>query len=132
MASTGGEQALYMASSPGPGSPGTPTTDLNTSFTRPPDPAQETLVDDNQSFTETPAGSTTGGVSPMIEPDSAPGIETASSPAGHPGAPGVDVVECPEVSGGAPTPQAGAPAEPPSEHVDIPDSLKPLGNQGQG
>jgi len=99
-------------------------------MTRPPDPAQDTLVDDNQSFTETPAGIDMGAGGPMSQPGT--GIETASSPAGHPGAPGADVVEGLEMSGGASAPQMGMPSETPSPQADVPDSLKPLGDQGQG
>ena len=116
----------------GSGIEGTPTTDLNTPQTRQPGPAEETLVDDNQSFTEMPTGEVMHGEGPMPEPQTGTGIQTSSSPADHPGAPGGGIVEGLEMSGGASTPQVGMPAEAPAPHTDVPDTLKPMGNQGQG
>jgi len=109
------------------GSGGTPTTDLNRTGTQTGDPALETLADDNQSFTETPAGTVMGGDRAAGEPPTGAGIETGSSPANHPGAPASDLVEGLEMSGGAgaSTPQVGMPSESPSPQMDVPDSFKP-------
>ena len=116
----------------GGGIEGTPTTDLNTPLTRQPGPVEETLLDDNQGFTEMPTGEVMRGEGPLPEPQTGTGIQTSSSPADHPGAPGGGIVEGLEMSGGASTPQVGMPSEAPAPQADVPDTLKPMGNQGQG
>jgi hypothetical protein len=104
--SMGGETATGRVGM-GSGIEGTPTTDLN----RP----------------EVMRG---GG--PMPEPQTGTGIQTSSSPADHPGAPGGGIVEGLEMSGGASSPQVGMPSDAPAPQADVPDTLKPMGNQGQG
>ena len=122
----GGGMAPFPAGTPTTtGSEGTPTTALKTSATPPGDPpgdpAEQSLIDDDQSFVESPEGApmgekgTVAGAGPIGS-----GIQTASSPVDHPGAPAHDVAEGAEIA-----------ADRPATHIDVPDTLKPLGDEAQ-
>lgn len=59
-----------------------------------PDPAVDSMAQGNQGFGDTPTGTDQGGASPMpLGGEAGTGIESASSPAAAPGAPGGDIVD---------------------------------------
>ncbi len=90
----GGEKARY------PGDPGTPTANLNVSQAASQttmEPGMGQMVEGNSSFSEMPAGDSMSGMNPGAPAatggEAGTGIESASSPAAAPGAPGHDIVD---------------------------------------
>ncbi|MEA2574945.1 MAG: hypothetical protein QOH93_2243 [Chloroflexia bacterium] len=76
------------------GSSGTPTTRVPWGGALPHDPAVDSMAQGNQGFAGTPTSNDQGGSRPMTEGGEAgTGIESASSPAAAPGAPGGDIVD---------------------------------------
>jgi hypothetical protein len=75
---------------------GTPTTRVSwgSSSAMQPDPAVDSMAQGNQGFGGTPTGTDQGGGAPMtLGGEAGSGIESASSPAVAPGAPGGDIVD---------------------------------------
>ncbi|HUP28197.1 MAG TPA: hypothetical protein VM409_07165 [Chloroflexia bacterium] len=96
-----GEMARYPAGNqPGDiGDPGTPTANLNISqgsSQTSMEPGMSQMVEGNSGFSDMPRGDAMGGdpaAPPVMSGEAGTGIESASSPAAAPGAPGHDIVD---------------------------------------
>ena len=95
-AAVGQDHNMLPVDDPSIASGGTPTTRVSwgSSSTMQPDPAVDSMAQGNQGFGGTPTGTDQGGGAPMtLGGEAGSGIESASSPAVAPGAPGGDIVD---------------------------------------
>jgi hypothetical protein len=128
MGSAGGMGTPTQATGPAAGtgpSAGTPTTNIGVSPNKPPDPGLASLIDDNQGFTGESSAVSMGGKGAGQMPvggQAGTGIETASSPAAAPGAPGHDIVEGLDMASDMGSPVASD---------DVSSNLNTLGDQDE-
>jgi hypothetical protein len=90
---------------------GVPTTSLGTGVGASPPPGLSSITEGNQSFSEQPSEVAMGDSGPGEIPmggTAGSGIETASSPAAAPGAPGGDIVEGLDLANNLGTPDTGS------------------------
>lgn len=93
-AGAGQEHNMLPVDEPSIASGGSETARVSWGSSMQPDPAVDSMAQGNDSFAGTPTGTGQGGSSPMTLGGSAgTGIESASSPAAAPGAPGGDIVD---------------------------------------
>lgn len=95
-AAVGQDHNMLPVDDPSIASGGTPTTRVSwgSSSAMQPDPAVDSMAQGNQGFGGTPTGTDQGGSAPMtLGGEAGSGIESASSPAAAPGAPGGDIVD---------------------------------------
>jgi hypothetical protein len=122
----GGAPTQSVGSNPGAGtSAGTPTTNIGVTPNKPPDPGLSSLIDDNQGFTGESSAVSMGSKGPgqmSVGGEAGTGIETASSPAAAPGAPGHDIVEGLDMASDMGSPVASD---------DMSGNLNTLGDQDQ-
>ena len=93
-AAVGQDYNMLPVDDPSIASGGTDTARVSWGGNLQPDPAVDSMAQGNQGFGGTPTGTDQGGSSPMpLGGEAGTGIESASSPAAAPGAPGGDIVD---------------------------------------